>query len=312
MTRLCVFGLALLMSGVAYPQDIMDTPNSDYGFTPPSFTTNKSCFTLDGDGNLANMVNCPGGDVMAENFRQTSDGPFQIFDFEINNLSNFTITLTGTSNFAGGGVTNSFGYGGFLCDTGAATAASSPDPGHNGIGIQCFGNLDIRNPANNMLMTNVDSFTNVPNINVASFHVRGSGNGYVFFGHVAVGNTVSAKITFDRTVHISIKPNATPPVAINAGSRGTIPVAILSTPTFNAVTSVDASSLTFGRSGNEQSLVSCNGRGEDVNGDGLPDLVCRFQTQSTGFQSGDTLGILTGKTVQGSPIVGQEAIVIVP
>ena len=33
-----------------------------------------------------------------------------------------------------------------------------------------------------------------------------------------------------------------------------------------------------------------------VNGDGLLDLVCHFQTRSTGFQSGDTLGILIGKT----------------
>jgi hypothetical protein len=113
-------------------------------------------------------------------------------------------------------------------------------------------------------------------------------------------------------VDISIKPDATPPVPINARSHGTIPVAILSTPTFNAVTSVDASSLTFGRTGNEQSLAFCNTGGEDVNGDGLPDLVCHFQTQLTGFQSGDALGILKGKTVQGGPTIGQEAIVLVP
>jgi CHRD domain-containing protein len=113
-------------------------------------------------------------------------------------------------------------------------------------------------------------------------------------------------------VDISIKPDATPPVPINARSNGTIPVAILSTPTFNAATSVDPSSLTFGRTGNEQSLAFCNTDGEDVNGDGLPDLVCHFQTQLTGFQSGDTVGILEGKTVQGSPIIGQEAIALVP
>ena len=113
-------------------------------------------------------------------------------------------------------------------------------------------------------------------------------------------------------VDISIKPDATPPVPINAGSNGKIPVAILSTPTFNAVTSVDPSSLTFGRTGNEKSLAFCNTGGEDVNGDGLPDLVCHFQTQMTGFQSGDTVGILKGKTVQGAQIIGQEAIVVVP
>lgn len=113
-------------------------------------------------------------------------------------------------------------------------------------------------------------------------------------------------------VDISIKPGAAPPVPINGRSHGTIPVAIISTSTFNAVTSVDTSSLTFGRTGKEESLAFCNTGGEDVNGDGLLDLVCHFETQSTGFQSGDTLGILMGKTVQGPSIVGQEAIVIVP
>jgi len=113
-------------------------------------------------------------------------------------------------------------------------------------------------------------------------------------------------------VDISIKPGATPPVPINAGSHGTITVAIMSTSTLNAVTGLDTNSLTFGRTGKEQSLRFCNTGGEDVNGDGLPDLVCHFETQSTGFQSGDTLGILMGKTVQGGAIIGQEAIVIVP
>ena len=111
-------------------------------------------------------------------------------------------------------------------------------------------------------------------------------------------------------VDISIGPDAPPPVLINSGSRGTIPVAILSTPKFNAVTSVDVSSLTFGRTGNEQSLAFCNT--EDVNGDGLQDLVCHFRTQLTGFQSGDALGILKGKNILELPIVGKEAIRIVP
>jgi hypothetical protein len=48
-----------------------------------------------------------------------------------------------------------------------------------------------------------------------------------------------------------------------------------------------------------------------VNGDGLPDLVCHFETQLAAFQPGDTVGILKGKTVQGTPIMGQEATVIV-
>ena len=78
------------------------------------------------------------------------------------------------------------------------------------------------------------------------------------------------------------------------------------------MTSVDTSSVTFGQTGNEQSLAFCNAGGEDVNGDGLLDLVCHFETELTGFQSGDTLGILEGKTFSGVPIVGQEGIITRP
>jgi hypothetical protein len=111
---------------------------------------------------------------------------------------------------------------------------------------------------------------------------------------------------------ISIKPGSGPISPINPHSRGTIPVAILSTSGFNAVTQVDTTTLTFGETGTEHSLAFCNAGGEDVNGDGLPDLVCHFDTQSTGFRPKDTLGILMGKTTQGAVMVGQQAIVIVP
>ena len=113
-----------------------------------------------------------------------------------------------------------------------------------------------------------------------------------------------------KPVDISIKSGEQ--ARINPRSRGNIPVAILSTATFNAATSIDRNTLTFGRTGNEDSLEFCNPGGEDVDGDGLADLMCHFSTEATGFQAGDTLGVLRGKTVQGSPITGQQAIVTVP
>jgi hypothetical protein len=112
-------------------------------------------------------------------------------------------------------------------------------------------------------------------------------------------------------VGIDIKPGGFPN-AVNPGSSGTIPVAVLSNPTFNAPAEVDVSSLTFGESGNQASLALCNAEGEDVNGDGLPDLVCHFYTQNTGFQAGDTLGILRGRTIGGELIRGVDSVVIVP
>ena len=112
-------------------------------------------------------------------------------------------------------------------------------------------------------------------------------------------------------VAIDIKPGSSPN-SINPKSKGTIPVAILSSSTFDATTAVDQASLTFGRTGNEQSLTFCNSGGEDVNGDGLLDLVCHFNTQQTGFQAGDTVGVLKGKTVSGTSIIGTDSVQIVP
>ena len=42
---------------------------------------------------------------------------------------------------------------------------------------------------------------------------------------------------------------------------------------------MNTGSLTFGHSGDEKSLAFCDPGGQDVNGDGLPDLVCHFDNQ---------------------------------
>ncbi len=113
-----------------------------------------------------------------------------------------------------------------------------------------------------------------------------------------------------REVNIDIKPGSDPST-INLNSRGTIPVAILSSPDFDAPSEVDQASLTFGRSGAEDSLAFCTKSAEDVNGDALLDQVCHFNTQDTGFQCGDTEGILRGQTVDGVPIEGRDSVRIV-
>jgi hypothetical protein len=112
-------------------------------------------------------------------------------------------------------------------------------------------------------------------------------------------------------VLIDIKPGGFPN-SINPSSNGVIPVAILSSSTFNAPSQVDKTSLTFGRTGDETSLAGCSSNGEDVNGDGHLDLVCYFTTQATGFQPGDAVGVLKGTTVTGNPISGTDSVRIVP
>jgi hypothetical protein len=109
---------------------------------------------------------------------------------------------------------------------------------------------------------------------------------------------------------IDVKPggDAAP---INPASRGTIPVAILSTADFHAPDEVDRDSLTFGATGREESLAFCNAAGEDVNDDGLLDLVCHFRTAETGFARQDTLGILEGQTTARFNFRGTDSIRIV-
>ena len=112
-------------------------------------------------------------------------------------------------------------------------------------------------------------------------------------------------------VDIDIKPGSYPN-SINPKSKGKIPVAILSTPDFDATTEVDRESLTFGRTGDEDSLAFCNPSAEDINYDGYYDLVCHFYTQSAGFVCGDEWGYLKGQTVDGVPIEGSDSVRIVP
>ena len=106
-------------------------------------------------------------------------------------------------------------------------------------------------------------------------------------------------------VEIDIKPGSDPN-SINPKSKGKIAVAILSTADFDAPNEVDKDSLTFGRTGDEESLAFCTKSNEDVNGDGLDDVVCHFNTQDTGFEVDDTEGILKGWTAGGVPIEGRD------
>jgi probable HAF family extracellular repeat protein len=125
------------------------------------------------------------------------------------------------------------------------------------------------------------------------------------------GSEHAVLLTPWRSVPIDIKPGGFPN-SINPKSRGKIPVAILSSPTFDAPAQVDRGSLTFGRTGDEPSLAFCNSGPADVNGDGLPDLVCHFHTPTTGFQAGDTEGVLKGETVAAISFSGSDSVRIVP
>jgi hypothetical protein len=115
-----------------------------------------------------------------------------------------------------------------------------------------------------------------------------------------------------KTVSIDIKPWGDLS-RINLRNHGMIRVAILSTDDFDAPGQMDQNSLTFGATGDEQSLAFCNRRPKDGNYDGLKDdLVCQFYAEDTGFQCGDTEGVLKGMTTDGTPIEGRDSVRFVP
>ena len=114
-------------------------------------------------------------------------------------------------------------------------------------------------------------------------------------------------------VEIDIKPGSYPN-AINLGAYGLIPVAIVSTMDFDATT-VDPATVQLAGAG-----VDVRGKSdrfmaheEDVNGDGLIDLVLQVATENLdqgSFQDG--YAILTGTTYSGQSIEGTDEITIVP
>ncbi|HKC53932.1 MAG TPA: pre-peptidase C-terminal domain-containing protein [Burkholderiales bacterium] len=114
-----------------------------------------------------------------------------------------------------------------------------------------------------------------------------------------------------QQINIEIKPGNREVAPVNPKSQGSILVALLSNSGFDA-RGVDTYSLTFGQSGNESSYLRCNKEYRDVDGDGLPDLLCHFDNGKTGFEPTDTAGKIKGRMTAGGQFEGQGWLKVVP
>ena len=110
-------------------------------------------------------------------------------------------------------------------------------------------------------------------------------------------------------VNIDIYPNRTPNYVFLSRNY-TIYVAVLGSANFD-VTSIDSSTVLFGRTGTEASPVRVPIL-RDLNGDGFLDAMYGFRTFDCGFALGDTEGWLTGYTVSGTPVEGSDSVLVSP
>jgi hypothetical protein len=126
------------------------------------------------------------------------------------------------------------------------------------------------------------------------------------------GLTLALQVDASPLVSIDIKPGSFPN-SINLGSAGTVPVAILSSATFNALTVLPE---TISLSGARVKLMGRGDRylcaGEDVNGDNRTDLVCHVLTAQFLIETGDSVAVLEAQTSTGLVVRGEDTIRIVP
>ena len=108
----------------------------------------------------------------------------------------------------------------------------------------------------------------------------------------------------DATNTINLKPN------------GVVPVAILSSSTFHAPTAVDPDTVRLAgaavKMAGKSNKFLCNA--EDVNGDGLDDLVCKVMMSEPDLTPGSTVAVLNAQTFGPQPrlITGSDSVHVKP
>jgi hypothetical protein len=111
-----------------------------------------------------------------------------------------------------------------------------------------------------------------------------------------------------KSVSIDIDPGNDPP-CINNNGKGVIPVAIFSNEDFDA-TQVDPSTISL-----DGQMVRIKKHAqaytEDVNDDGLEDLLVNIEDVDDTYQAGEVTATLTGETFDGKSIIGTDNICII-
>lgn len=126
------------------------------------------------------------------------------------------------------------------------------------------------------------------------------------------GEETTYNFEYVTPIEIDIKPGS-PQNTINVGSAGVVPVAMLSSESFDA-TQIDPGTVAL--AGAKVRMVGRAGKflcqTRDANGDGRTDLICDVETVQFLIEPGDTVAVLEAMTFGGLPVRGQDIIRIVP
>jgi len=126
------------------------------------------------------------------------------------------------------------------------------------------------------------------------------------FAAIMIGATVAPVHAGNLIGPVDIMPGSDPNL-IDPSSRGVIPVAIFGSNILD-VADIDVDSLAFGPGGAAPAHKKVHF--EDVNDDGITDLVSHYRTQETGIAVGDTGACITGNTFDGTSIEGCDNITV--
>jgi hypothetical protein len=102
------------------------------------------------------------------------------------------------------------------------------------------------------------------------------------------------EITLNKTVQVDFKPGIS--TVFDCGSPGVEPAAIYSTPDFNTCDNIDPDTVRFAGASVARTGSGPQASCEDSNGDGLTDLILKFNTDEMQVYGEDQAILLTGRT----------------
>jgi len=129
-------------------------------------------------------------------------------------------------------------------------------------------------------------------------------NGLWFtFNNITTGTGLTEPETLDAVIDIKPGSDINP---INLKSKGLVPVSILTTDNLDALT-VDLSTIIFAGADPVKWEV------QDIDGDGNNDVLLHFKTgELSDLSSDSTEAVLTGATLDSTPISGKDSVKILP